>query len=160
MTGFSRSALGCVRHLSAGTDYVERCFREYGLATDASGRYAAMYKPYHLIGLELGISVASVGLRGEPTGAPTAFTADAVAVAKRDLAEGDMLDGEGGFTVYGRLMPAADSVRIGALPIGLAHRVRVTRRVQKDAVVTWHDVATEDSEAVRVRREMERTAVR
>jgi len=110
--------------------------------------------------LELGMSVASVGLRGEPTGAPTAFTADAVAVAKRDLAEGDMLDGEGGFTVYGRLMPAADSVRIVALPIGLAHRVRVTRPVQKDAVVTWHDVATEDSEAVRVRREMERTAVR
>ena len=145
---------------AADTEYVRKCFHEYGLATDASGRYAAMYKPYHLIGLELGISVASVGLRGEPTGAPTAFTADAVAVAKRDLAEGDMLDGEGGFTVYGRLMPAADSVRIGALPIGLAHRVRVTRPVQKDAVVTWHDVATEDSEAVRVRREMERTAVR
>jgi len=140
---------------AAETDYVRKCFHEYGLATDASGMYAAMYKPYHLIGLELGVSVASVGLRGEATGAPTAFHADAAAVAKRDLSEGDMLDGEGGYTVYGRLMPAADSLKAGALPIGLAHRVRVTRRVRKDTVVGWNDVAVEDCEAVRVRREME-----
>ena len=69
--------------------------------TDPSGRYAALYKPYHLIGLELGISVASAGLRGEPTGAPTGFRADVVATAKRDLTAGEMLDGEGGFTVWG-----------------------------------------------------------
>ena len=85
----------------APSDYVKRCFAEYGLMTDPSGRYAALYKPYHLIGLELGISVASAGLRGEPTGAPTGFRADVVATAKRDLTAGEMLDGEGGFTVWG-----------------------------------------------------------
>jgi predicted homoserine dehydrogenase-like protein len=140
---------------AADTEYVRKCFHEYGLATDSSGNYAAMYKPYHLIGLELGVSVASVGLRGEPTGAPRAFHADAVAVAKRDLREGEVLDGEGGYTVYGRLMPAADSLNVRALPIGLAHRVRVTRRVAMDSVVTWDDVAVEETEAVRFRREME-----
>ena len=95
----------------AGEDYVRRCFGEYGFSTDPSGRYSAMYKPYHAIGLELGISVASVGLRGEPTGAPIAWHGDVVATAKRDLAAGETLDGEGGYTVYGKLVPARGLAR-------------------------------------------------
>ena len=137
--------------------YVQRCFREYGLSTDASGRYASMYKPYHLIGLELGVSVASVGLRREPTGAPRHWHADVVATAKRDLRAGETLDGEGGYTVYGALMPAAMSLTNGALPLGLAHGMRLERAVAAGQVVSWHDVHydTNDS-AVRFRREMER----
>ena len=95
--------------------YVERCFKEYGLLTDDTGQYTSMYKPYHLIGLELGISVASVGLRGEPTGVPRGWRGDVVATAKRSLRAGEMLDGEGGYTVYGKLMPAADSRALGGL---------------------------------------------
>jgi len=140
---------------AAEHEYVRRCFNEYGIVTDPSGEYAAMYKPSHLIGLELGISVASVGLRGEATGAATGFRGDAVAVAKRDLREGESLDGEGGYTVYGRLMPAAGSLACAGLPIGLAHGVKITRGVAKHQAVTWNDVAAPDSEAVRVRREME-----
>jgi len=140
----------------AGTPYVERCFREYGLVTDESGRYAAMYKPFHLIGLELGISVASVGLRREPTGSPRAWVADAVATAKRDLAAGEVLDGEGGYRVYGRLMPAAGSRDLGGLPIGLAHGVRLRQPVAQGRPVRWADVEFDPgAEAVRVRREME-----
>jgi predicted homoserine dehydrogenase-like protein len=140
----------------APSDYVQRCFSEYGLVTDPSGRYAALYKPYHLIGLELGISVASAGLRGEPTGSPTGFRGDAVATAKRDLAAGERLDGEGGFTVWGRLMPAADSLRQGCLPIGLAHNLRLRSSIQAGMPIRWVDVAIdESSDAVRVRREME-----
>jgi predicted homoserine dehydrogenase-like protein len=143
---------------AAGSEYVERCFREYGLVTDPSGRYAALYKPFHLIGLELGISVASVGLRGEPTGAPVAFNADVVATAKRDLRAGDTLDGEGGYTVYGRLMPAAQSLRIGGLPLGLAHKLRLKNAVAAGAAVRWQDVEIDEADpAVRLRREMERT---
>jgi predicted homoserine dehydrogenase-like protein len=138
------------------SDYVRRCFSEYGLLTDESGNYTAMYKPYHLIGLELGISVASAGLRGEATGAPNDFRADAVAVAKRALPAGDRLDGEGGYTVYGRLMPAAESLRAGALPIGLALGMKLTRAVKKGDLMTWEDVDAPDTEAVRTRREMER----
>ncbi|TXF12378.1 NAD(P)H-dependent oxidoreductase [Pelomicrobium methylotrophicum] len=140
---------------AADSDYVRRCFKEYGLVTDDSGNYSAMYKPYHLIGLELGISVASVALRGEPTGAPHGFLGDVVATAKRDLKAGETLDGEGGFTVYGRLLPAADSLALGGLPIGLAHGVKLKRSVAAGAPVTWGDVELGDSEAIRFRREME-----
>ena len=137
------------------SDYVRRCFSEYGLVTDETGNYAALYKPWHLIGLELGISVASIGLRGEPTGAPAGFRGDVAAIAKRDLEEGETLDGEGGYTVWGRLMPARDSLASGALPIGLAHGIRLKRRIARGRPVTWRDVTMAHSEALRVRQEME-----
>ena len=140
----------------APSDYTARCFAEYGLVTDRSGRYSATYKPYHLIGLEVGVSVLSAALRGEPTGAPAGFVGDAVAVAKRRLRAGDSLDGEGGFTVRGRLMPAGDSLAMGALPIGLAHNVPVVNDVPKGSLVTWADVRVDEtSDAVRTRRDME-----
>ena len=140
----------------APSDYAMRCFSEYGLRTDDSGRYAAMYKPYHLIGLELGISVASAALRGEPTGAPEAWRGDVVATAKRDLTEGEMLDGEGGYTVWGKLMPASDSLALGGLPIGLAHGCRLKRTIAAGAPVRWADVEMDETQEIaRVRREME-----
>ena len=143
--------------VEAPSDYVARCFEEYGLATDDSGRYTALYRPYHLIGLELGVSVASAALRGEPTGAPRELRADVVATAKRDLAPGETLDGEGGYMVYGRLAPAAASVAAGSLPIGLAHGVEVTRAVAAGAVLRSSDVRLDEhDEATRVRRELER----
>jgi predicted homoserine dehydrogenase-like protein len=141
---------------SAGDGYVEKCFSEYGLKTDASGRYAALYKPYHLIGLELGISVASVALRREATGSAQDFLGDAIATAKRDLKPGDMLDGEGGYTVYGTLVPATESMRLGALPIGLAHNVKVVRDVWMGNPVRWSDVDINDmAPHVKLRLEME-----
>jgi predicted homoserine dehydrogenase-like protein len=138
------------------SDYVRRCFREYGLITDESGNISAMYKPYHLIGLELGISVASVGIRREPTGSAEAWHADVVATAKRDLKAGEVLDGEGGFTVYGKLMPARDSLAIGGLPLGLAHGVPLQRGIRAGQPVRWADVSYDaGSQAVVFRREME-----
>jgi predicted homoserine dehydrogenase-like protein len=142
--------------LKAPNDYARASFAQYGLKTDASGWYAAMYKPYHLIGLELSISVLSAALRGEPTGQAQTFRGDVAAVAKRTLAPGEMLDGEGGYTVFGKLMPAAHSLQTGALPIGLAHKVKLLRPVPAGELVRWSDVAMPDSEAVRVRRAMER----
>jgi len=116
-----------------------------------------MYKRYHAIGLELGISVACVGLRGEPTGAAVAWNADVVATAKRALAIGETLDGEGGHTVYGKLVPASASLRQRGLPLGLAHGVTLTRAIAADHPVRWDDVAIDAaSEAVAIRREMER----
>jgi predicted homoserine dehydrogenase-like protein len=139
-----------------GEDYVRRCFGEYGFPTDPSGRYSAMVKPTHAIGLELGISVASAGLRGEPTGSATGWRGDVVATAKRALAAGETLDGEGGYTVYGKLVPAADSLTLGALPLGLAHGVKLKRGVAAHASVRWDDVEFDpNDETVRFRREME-----
>lgn len=146
--------------LEAPNDYAAACFRQYGLKTDASGRYAAMYKPYHLIGLELGISVLSAALRKEPTGQPQDFRGDVVAVAKRNLRAGEMLDGEGGYTVWGRLMPAATSLAADALPIGLAHHLRLRRDVAHGEIVRWTDVdASPDDETIKVRRAMEARSV-
>ncbi len=142
--------------LKAPNEYARACFREYGLKTDASGWYAAMYKPYHLIGLELGMSVLSAALRGEPTGQAQGFRGDVVAVAKRTLRAGETLDGEGGYTVWGKLVPAARSLAEGALPIGLAHKVPLTRDVAAGAVVRWDDVTVPEGEAARARRAMER----
>jgi len=140
------------------TEYIRRCFSEYGVRTDPSGRYASLYKRWHLIGLEVGISVASVGLRSEATGCATGFHADAVATAKRDLRAGEMLDGEGGYTVYGTLMPAVDSLAHGALPLGLAHDVKLVNAIPAGKPLRWSDVQIDASlEAVKVRREMEQT---
>lgn len=147
---------GVFAAFEAPDDYVARCFGEYGLKTDPTGRYACMFKKWHLIGLELGFSVASIALRAEPTGQPRHWHADAVAVAKKPLAVGDVLDGEGGYTVAGQLMTAADSLAAGAVPIGLAHKVKITRPVAKGAPVTWADIAVDETaEAVRARRAME-----
>jgi predicted homoserine dehydrogenase-like protein len=140
------------------TEYIRRCFMEYGVKTDPESRYACMYKRWHLIGLEVGISVASVGLRSEPTGCATGWRADAVAVAKKNLSVGEMLDGEGGYTVVGRLMPAADSLAKGCLPLGLAHGWKLLRPVAAGEPLRWSDVAYDaNSTAVRARREMERS---
>ena len=141
--------------LKAPNEYARACFREYGLKTDPSGWYAAMYKPYHLIGLELGMSVLSAALRGEATGQAQDWRGDVVAVAKRALRAGEMLDGEGGYTVWGKLVSAARSLAEGALPIGLAHKVKLLRDIAAGEIVRWADVAVPEGEAVRVRREME-----
>ena len=141
----------------APTDYVKKCFAEYGLLTDPSGRYAAMYKPYHLIGLELGISVCNTVLRREATGATRLFQGDVVATAKRSLHAGEKLDGEGGYCVYGKLVPARRSLALNALPIGLAHDVVLKRPVGIGEIVSWADIQQpQGSQAVDFRLEMER----
>ena len=138
------------------TDYIRHCFEEYNAHTDPSGRYFTLYKRWHLIGLEVGVSVASVALRGEPTGVATCWNADVVATAKRDLAAGEMLDGEGGYTVWGKLLPAATSVKTGGLPLGLAHNVKLLRPVKKGQSLCWDDVAMDTTTpAWKLRREME-----
>lgn len=141
--------------LKAQNDYAAACFAQYGLKTDSTGRYAAMYKPFHLIGMELSVSVLSAALRGEATGSSRAWRGDAVAVAKRDLKAGEMLDGEGGYTVWGRACPAALSAERGLLPIGLAHRVRLRRDVARGENLGMADVVLDESlTGVRLRREM------
>ncbi|MDO9525401.1 MAG: flagellar biosynthesis protein FlgA [Gemmobacter sp.] len=141
--------------LKAQNDYAAACFKQYGLPTDSTGRYAAMYKPFHLIGMELSISVLSVALRQEATGQTRAWRGDAVAVTKRALKAGEMLDGEGGYTVWGRAMPADTSRRLQALPIGLAHRVPVLRDIPSGTVLTMADVALDDAAlGVQLRRQM------
>jgi predicted homoserine dehydrogenase-like protein len=142
--------------IEGDTDYARQCFREYSMLPDSSGTYAALYRPTHMIGLELGLSVASVALRKEPTGAPICFNSDVVATAKKALRKGEMLDGEGGYCVWGKQQPASVSLREGYLPLGLAHNVRLKSDIAEGQVVRWTDVEIDTSDnAYKVRREME-----
>lgn len=140
----------------ATTDYAVQCFAEYGVKTDDSGRYGSLYRPYHMIGLELGVSIASAVLRGEATGSPTGFRGDVVTTAKKDLRAGETLDGEGGFTAFGKLAPAEISLAHNALPLGLAHGAKLIRDVPKDHTVSWDDVELDETQfAVKIRRQLE-----
>ena len=124
----------------APNEYSRDCFRQYGLLTDLSGWYASMWRPFHMIGLETNTSIMSAVLRKEPTGASRLWNADAVATAKRDLSAGEILDGEGGFCVWAKAIPARLSEKKGALPIGLAHNVKLKNPVMKDEIIKIRDV--------------------
>lgn len=142
--------------IEAPNDYAAACFRQYGMNTDSTGRYSAMFKPFHLIGLELNISILSAALLNKPTGSTQGFLGDVVATAKRPLKAGEMLDGEGGHTVWGKLYPSETSLRIGGLPIGLAHKVKLKADIAANQPVRWQDVEVDGSmDAVKIRREME-----
>lgn len=134
--------------LEAPNDYAAACFKQYGLPTDSTGRFAAMYKPFHLIGLELSISVLSAALRNEPTGQAREMRGTVASVAKRGLKAGEMLDGEGGYTVWGKALPL--SVAGQALPIGLAHGVKLKRDIAAGQTLTLDDVELQDDHATRL----------
>jgi predicted homoserine dehydrogenase-like protein len=141
---------------AAASDYVAGCFADYGLATDDSGRFAALWRPYHLIGLEASVSVLAAGLLGEATGSPVGFRADVAAVAKRDLAAGESLDGEGGYTVYGTLVPAERGCAEGLLPIGLARGIALNAPVAAGQAVRYSDIEPPPgSTALGLRKELE-----
>jgi predicted homoserine dehydrogenase-like protein len=140
----------------AATDYARRCFPEYGIPTDSSGVYSALYRPCHLIGMELGVSVASAALLGQATGASCRFEADVCTVAKAALAAGTVLDGEGGYTVYGQVLPAETSLNGKMLPLGLASGVKLAHPVEKDQVICYRDVVLDPNESLfKLRRQLE-----
>ncbi|MGY3127686.1 putative homoserine dehydrogenase-like protein [Agrococcus sp. UYP33] len=146
--------------VKATNDYVSECFQEYPWHPDPTGQYAALYRPYHYVGLELNVSIANAVLRGVATGTAIGFTADVVATAKKDLAAGDTLDGEGGFAVYGKLVSARTSVAEGYLPVALAHHVPLKNDIKQGESVRWDDVEVDDSlaQAIELRRETEALA--
>ena len=149
-------ALGTYVVFEGDTEYARRCFKEYAMLPDKTGKYAALYRPIHMIGLELGISVASAALRNEPTGAPNGFRSDVVATAKRALKAGEMLDGEGGFCVWGKQAPAEVSLARELLPLGLAHNVKLKGDIAEGQALRWSDVFYDPNDpAVKIRREME-----
>jgi predicted homoserine dehydrogenase-like protein len=142
--------------IEAESAYARQCFAEYSILPDKSGRYASLYRPTHMIGLELGVSVASAALRKEPTGSAVCFNSDVVATAKRSLRAGEILDGEGGFCVWGKQAPADASLREGYLPLGLVHGVKLKGDIAEGQLLRWSDVEIDTSDFVyKFRREME-----
>ncbi len=143
----------------AGSPLVRRFLEMHDFLRDQTGEYGAVFRPFHLIGLELGISVASAALRNEATGSADEFIADVASVAKRDVKTGEVLDGEGGYTVFGRLTAVRESVANRYLPLGLSRGARVIRPVSKDSFVTYDDVLLDDKPlSFRIRRSLEEEA--
>jgi len=142
--------------LQAPNDYAASCFKQYGMNTDQSGEFSAMYKPFHLIGMELNTSIFSAALLKLPTGQTKYFKGDVVSVSKRNLKKGEKLDGEGGFTVWGKLIPASTSLNLQALPIGLANDMSLKNDIDKDKILTWNDVEFDSNdEIINYRHQME-----
>ena len=143
--------------LKAPNDYAASCFKQYGMNTDSTGQFSAMYKPFHLIGMELNISIFSAALLNQSTGQTQTFSGDVVATSKRALKKGEILDGEGGATVWGKLIPVKDSLSNETLPIGLAHGIKLNKDIKEDQIITWKDVDyLSDDPTVSFRRSMEK----
>ena len=126
--------------IKAQNNYVKNCFKEYGMVTDNSGEYSAIWRPYHYVGLELAQSIYSIALDKKPTGYTKFFNADVVSVAKKDLASGEILDGEGGFAARGRLAASKDSIGGNFLPLGLSDGARTKKSIKKDEFIKIDDV--------------------
>jgi len=126
--------------IKAQNNYVKNCFKEYGMVTDNSGEYSAIWRPYHYVGLELAQSIYSIALDKKPTGYTKFFNADVVSVAKKDLASGEILDGEGGFASRGRLVASKDSIEGKFLPLGLSDGAKTKKSIKKDEFIKIDDV--------------------
>jgi len=126
--------------IKAQNNYVKNCFKEYGMVTDNSGEYSAIWRPYHYVGLELAQSIYSIALDRKPTGYTKFFNADVVSVAKKDLASGEILDGEGGFASRGRLVASKDSIEGKFLPLGLSDGAKTKKSIKKDEFIKIDDV--------------------
>jgi len=123
--------------------------REKGFLCSRDGARALLYRPYHFVGIETPISIMRAVLDQEATGAPLPTpVADVCAIAKKDLLPGETLDGIGGCTVRGEILPAAEARKKQYLPLGLAQDVRVNRFIAKGTILTYRDLERPETDAM------------
>ena len=126
--------------IKAQNSYVKNCFSDYGMVTDQSGTYSAIWRPYHYIGLELAQSIYSIALDAKATGYTKYYNADVASVAKKNLKRGEVLDGEGGFCARGRLVTSKISKEKKILSLGLSDGAILNKDIQKDEIICLQDV--------------------
>ena len=126
--------------LKAKNEYVKNCFKDYGMVTDSSGNYSAIWRPYHYIGLELAQSIYSIALDNRATGFTKNYNAEVASIAKKNLKKGEKLDGEGGFCVRGRLITSEKSKNEKILPLGLTDNAILKKDIRKDEIIKIEDV--------------------
>ena len=126
--------------LKAKNEYVKNCFKDYGMVTDTSGNYSAIWRPYHYIGLELAQSIYSIALDNRATGYTKNYNADVASIAKKNLKKGEKLDGEGGFCARGRLINSEKSKKEKILPLGLTDNAILKKDIIKNEVIKIDDV--------------------
>ena len=126
--------------IKAQNEYVKNCFKDYGMVTDSSGSYSAIWRPYHYIGLELAQSIYSIVLDNKATGHTKNFNAEIASVAKKDLKAGQKLDGEGGYCARGRLISSKRSKQERILPMGYTDNAVLKKDIKKDDFIRLEDV--------------------
>ena len=126
--------------IKAQNEYVKNCFKDYGMVTDSSGSYSAIWRPYHYIGLELAQSIYSIVLDNKATGHTKNFNAEIASVSKKDLKAGQKLDGEGGYCARGRLISSKKSKKERILPMGYTDNAILKRDIMKDEFISLDDV--------------------
>ena len=145
--------------IKAQNEYVKNCFKDYGMVTDSSGNFSAIWRPYHYVGLELAQSIYSVALDQKATGQTKYFNADVVSLAKKDLNPGDTLDGEGGYCARGRLTTATASIKNDYLPLGLTDNAKVIKPIKKDQFIKFSDVEINYLDEVKTARDYQKKLV-
>ena len=124
--------------LEAANEYAAKCFTQYGMNTDNTGRYSSMYKPFHLIGMELNTSIFRCYFK-ESYGCTKEFSGDVIATAKQNLKKGSYWMVKEAL-LFGENFTKQFCKKINGLPIGLANNVKLKNDVEKDAPVCWSDV--------------------
>tara|TARA_B100000686_G_scaffold352650_1_gene455453 strand:+ start:538 stop:1899 length:1362 start_codon:yes stop_codon:yes gene_type:complete len=141
--------------------FIREDLRSYDCLEGADGKTFLLYRPYHLVAVEAPMSIAKAFLYSSPTGAPQKQpVADVIAVAKRNLKKGEILDGSGGFTVNG-IIEKTDIVRNDQLlPLGLASEAVLLRDVTEGEAITYATVIlNEHSHVLQLRREQDQLMV-
>ena len=146
--------------IKARNSYVKESFNQYGINTDATGFYSALWRPYHYIGLELAQSIYSIALKNEPTGQTKFYKADVATIAKKNLTKGEKLDGEGGFTVRGEGVTSQFSKKNNILPLGLSDGLIVKEDIKKNSLITLGMVETNFPEEIKIAREYQYSLIR
>lgn len=128
---------------------------EMAYLSAGKGPYYTFYRPYHLASIEAPLTVAEAVLDRRPSLAPTAWNAEVITVAKRDLVEGEVVDGIGGETVYG-VTDSAENARAGGhIPLGLATGATVLRDVPAGTALTGADLAVDQTTTIATLRRLQ-----
>jgi predicted homoserine dehydrogenase-like protein len=126
-----------------------------GMIIGKRSGHAMIYRPQHFVGHEVPIGVARLMVLGVTCGRPLWRASDVIAAAKRPLEPGTVLDGEGGYCVYGLLERAEVARDERLVPIGLTRGATVVRAIPAGGLITYDNVAVAETFALELRREQD-----
>jgi predicted homoserine dehydrogenase-like protein len=129
-----------------------------GMIVGQRSRQAMIYRPQHFVGHEVPFGIARMMVYKTSIGAPIGRISEVVAVAKKPLKAGTILDGEGGYTVYGLIERAGIARDQTLVPIGLTQGAEVIRDIPEDGMVTHADVRLPESFVLGLRKRQDSLA--
>jgi len=128
------------------------------LGLSGHGDYWCLYRPYHLANLETPITIAHVLLDNTETlNTKRKPVAETIAVAKRELKIGDVIDALGGYTVYGLIDKVEIAREQNLVPLGLTIGGKIKRPIKQGEAIKYSDIElNEDQLIVKLRKEQDR----